>query len=451
MLPKPGGDYHACNQQPLMSKPLLVGVGRTDITPPLGTQLMGYPSPDRPAERVRDPLYATALVFEQAGQKAVLITTDLCIIDTEEFDRIRQGVARRLNIPAGCVIAGSIQTHSAPCTQRVWGWCEKDQAYIEKMVPAVIESAALADANLRPARVGIGTTQSDVGVNRRRVDENGEVSLAINPCGPIDPVMTALRFEGESAPIATLVHYGAHPTVFDGSSRVISRDWPGVMCDRVEHFTGAPCLFINGAVGDIAPRSNFQRVVGDGQIALMEVGTRAGTHAMTALRSIRELREDLELATICETFTLPHRPLTPLDEARRNLAAAEPHKDEYGQRMCEYKHWEPVVEAHSRPYEPSQPYEQVILRLGPVAFVPFPGEPFAETILRLRDLSPFQHTLAISTAMANFSYLPTREAFARGGYECWVGRGLGPYLLAENIDDVLVKENLRLLRKLAGG
>ena len=56
---------------------LQVGVGRTDITPPLGTLLMGYPTPDRAAESVRDPLHATALAFEYAGVTAVILSLDV--------------------------------------------------------------------------------------------------------------------------------------------------------------------------------------------------------------------------------------------------------------------------------------------------------------------------------------------------------------------------------------
>ena len=50
-------------------------------------------------------------------------------------------------------------------------------------------------------------------------------------------------------------------------------------------------------------------------------------------------------------------------------------------------------------------------------------------------------------------YFPTRESLHRGGYEVWVAKAFGPYILAEHIDDVLVEENLKLLRELhaAGG
>lgn len=91
---------------------------------------------------------------------------------------------------------------------------------------------------------------------------------------------------------------------------------------------------------------------------------------------------------------------------------------------------------------------QTITRLGPVAIVPFPGEPFAEIVLRLRVASPFAHTLCASTTNGSFGYFVTRESLHRGGYEVWVARAFGAYILAENIDDVLVETNLHLLREL---
>jgi hypothetical protein len=258
--------------------------------------------------------------------------------------------------------------------------------------------------------------------------------------------MTVLRFQGAARPLATLIHYGAHPTVLTG--RQISRDWPGIMVDRVEALSGAPALFVNGAVGDIAPRSNFMSAVGDGEVALQEVGTRAAMDAMQAYRSVRDWR-DPELAVLSETMTLPYRPLPSLEEAQRGLALSEPDKDKDGPGMMNYKYWGAVIAAHTGTPQASRVYRQTLLQVGPVAFVPIPGEPFAEIVLRLREHSPFAHTLCLSTTCGNIGYLPTRESLHRGGYEVWVAKAFGAYIPAENIDDVLVEENLKQLRALA--
>ncbi len=423
---------------------LFGGFARTDITPELGILLMGYPDPDRKAESVRDPLQANALVLKQGETTAVLISLTICILEDADVEAIRQGIQEQTGIDAESIVVSTIQTHSAPCTMTCWGWCDKDQTYVDLVVNQSIKAAVQASQNLKEIQVGFGETESDVGVNRRVILADHSVALGNNPWGIYDPEMTVVCFQSADGPLATLIHYGAHPTVFSSKSRAISRDWPGVMIDRVEDLTGAPALFVNGAVGDIAPRSNFLSAVGDGEVALQEVGTRAGIDAMRAIRAIKEFR-NVELGITTGAYPLPYRSLPPEDEASRNLAEVEPHRNEYGKGMCEFKYWQAVVSAQQTTPVSGKNYLQVILRLGPVAIVPFPGEPFAETVLRLRDLSPAQYTLCASTSCGSNGYFVTRESLDRGGYEVWVARAMGAYILAENIDDVLVEENMKLL------
>ena len=428
---------------------LRAGFARTDITPPLGTPLGGYPVEDRVAESIRDRLQANAVVLEYNGLKAALLSLDWIIVEQDDVEAIRRLVEAQTGIPPAHVTVCAIQTHSAPRTLTAWGWGDKVVDYVQATLPQIAAAVAAADRELQPARVGIGVTQSDVGVNRRQIREDHTVALGVNPWGPYDPEMTVLRFEGQHSPIATLVHYGAHPTVLSGKSRVVSRDWPGIMVDRLEQLTGAPAMFINGAVGDVAPRTNYLAAVGDGEMALLEVGTRAASDALRAYRAIKELR-DLELSTLTRTITLPYRPLPDEATARAALAAAEPNRERWGQPMCDYRHWQSVLAALQGEPATGASFSQTITRLGPVAIVPFPGEPFAEIVLRLRTASPFAHTLCASTTNGSFGYFVTRESLHRGGYEVWVARAFGAYILAETIDDVLVEENLRLLRELHG-
>lgn len=434
-----------------MSAMLLAGVGRHDITPPLGTLLMGYPDPHgaRAADRVRDGLNATALVFESDGRRAAVVVLDVAIVEDEHVAIIRRNAAAKANLDPANITVCAIQTHSAPRTQRVWGWCELDMAYINDiMIPGAVAAIVAAAAKLVPVRVGFAETASSAGINRRRIGEKHGVVLAQNPWGVYDPTMTVLRLQGPDGPLANIVHYGAHPTVLGSASRVISRDWPGIMIDRMEQLTRATTLFINGAVGDIAPRTNSLGATGDNtEAALWEAGAVAAMDAMRAWRSIKDLR-DVPMHTHVGEFELPYRPLTPLDEARAKLAEFEPRKDEPGAGMAEYKHWRAVIEAHSQPAKTGKTFQQVITALGPAALVPIPGEPFGETVMRIRQLSPYQHTLCASTSCGNNAYIFTRESIHRGGYEVWVNRALGAYLLAEGIDDVIVEKNLALLRTL---
>lgn len=431
------------------------GFGRTDVTPQLGVRLGGYGVKERPAEEILDRLHATAMVLEQDGLMVAVINLDWICIEEDVVARIRRGIHQNTGIPERNVSVCVTHSHSVPNTLNFWGWGERENAYIDSVLPDVIRSVTLAKDNLREVEAGFAVTESLAGVNRRGITEDGAVSFCADPHGCFDPTLTVLHFRDGSGDVGIVVHYGAHGTAM-GLNRLVSRDWCGVMKDRIESQFSAPVLFLNGAIGDVGPRTN-QRVsgglsagTGDGIQAVREVGYRAATDAIRALLSIKEWRGDLELKVLTDEIVLPYAPLTPLAEARRGLSQWESRKEEWGTPMCEYMHNRAVIEAHDQPLLKGRPFAQTVTCIGPLAIVPMPGEMFAGISLRIRQGSPFQYTLCCSVSNGSVSYLPTREARHRGGYECWVGKAGGAYLLADNIDDALVEQNVKLLRRLSG-
>jgi hypothetical protein len=368
---------------------------------------------------------------------------------------IRAGVSDKTGIAPQNITVATTHSHSVPNTLNFWGWGEREQAYIDSVIPEIIRSVELAHAALQDVEVGFAAAECLAGVNRRRIEENNGFAFMADPHGSFDPEMTVAWFRTKSGKDAgILVHYGAHGTAM-GNNRVVSRDWCGVMKDRIEPLFNAPVVFLNGAIGDVGPRTSFRRGDGlsagggDGVHSVREVGYRAATDAVNALLSIKEFRSDLEFETLTEDIFLPYAPLTPLADAEKELAKWEPRKDEWGGPMCEYMHSKAVVEAHKKPLLTGRTFSQTITRLGPLAIAPMPGELFSGISLRIRRGSPFRHTLCCSVTNGSLAYLPTREARHRGGYETWVGKAGGPYLFADNIDDALVAENLRLLRRLS--
>ena len=240
-----------------MKSSLQIGFARADITPPLGTHLCGYPVL-RPADSILDPLHANVLVMQQNDVEVALISLDWISIEAADLETIRHGVFEATAIAPENVTVCVTHTHSGPTTMTAWGWGDKETAWIGAMLPRIIGAVSAAQEQLQSAVVGIATAHSDVGINRREVMADGQVGFGSNFWGPYDPTMTVVRFQGENeqgeaVPLATLVHYGAHPTAM-GRLTDISRDWPGVMSDRIEELSGAPVIFINGALGDVAPR-----------------------------------------------------------------------------------------------------------------------------------------------------------------------------------------------------
>ena len=90
-----------------MKTPLNAGFGRTDITPDLGSLLMGYPRPDRAATGVRDGLEANALALSQGNASAVVLSLTLCIVDDVEVEAIRRcGGSRAAGACGGMRVRG---------------------------------------------------------------------------------------------------------------------------------------------------------------------------------------------------------------------------------------------------------------------------------------------------------------------------------------------------------
>jgi len=213
-----------------MNKHLKAGFGRTDVTPQLGVRLGGYGVKERPAEEILDRLHATAMVLEQDGLRVAVINLDWICIDEDIVSRIRQGVHQRTGIPERNVSVCTTHSHSVPNTLNFWGWGDRENAYIESVLPEVIRSVELAKDNLREVEAGVAATESLAGVNRRGIAENGSVNFGADPHGCFDPTLTVLHFRDKSGDVGILVHYGAHGTAM-GCNRLVSRDWCGVMKD----------------------------------------------------------------------------------------------------------------------------------------------------------------------------------------------------------------------------
>ena len=57
-----------------------IGFARSEITPPVGTELGGYAG-YRPCAGVHDPLWCKAVVLEQDGKRYALLAMDLLSVD----------------------------------------------------------------------------------------------------------------------------------------------------------------------------------------------------------------------------------------------------------------------------------------------------------------------------------------------------------------------------------
>lgn len=428
-------------------KEFLVGMSKQDITPPLGCLLYGYPS-IRHGQAVLDPLSVGVTAIKQEEKTLLLIGAELCYLGAETSAAVRKMVSNTMGIPYTDILCFTTHTHSGPVTHTSAGWGKADEAYInEILIPKTIEAAKLAISSMQAAVMGVGIVHSQAGINRRQVTENG-VILGQNPDGPYDPSMTVIRFQTpEGVPICSIIHFAVHPTAA-GANHVISRDWPGYMVDRIEEISGAGCMYINGAEGDIGPRLSNGKTTGDDSY-IAEIGKIAQADAQKAYESVTKFFvPDLHILT-GEVF-LPYAEPPALKAVEENmLAMGDPAK----LIEVDIKKYAQLQEM-KRMYESGEAFpagttlEQTVVALGEYAMVPAPFEAFCEISLAIGQGSPYKKTLFLGMANGGYGYLPTHEQLPLGGYEVDSFRAAGITGFREDTAQIFIDANIDLLQQL---
>lgn len=432
-----------------MNQKFLIGFGKRIITPPLGARLYGYPY-ERPATAVHDDLRANVLAFGHGRATALAVSLDLCSVGYELCNHLKAELSKKTAIAEDQINISATHTHTGPTITTTVAWGVADNAYIDQiLIPNLLEAAVDAVQNVQEALLGVGTTQSRVGINRRQLGENGCVYLGQNPYGLYDPTMTVLSFVSpEKKPIVTLVHYGAHPTSAGGVTE-ISRDWPGIMIDRLETETGAPAVFFNGAEGDVGPRlSNGSTAAGLSY--MVEIGCVAAIDAVGAYKSIKS-HSEVCFKTITDTISIPYQPFPALDEAEAMLEEMGDPANLIEMQLMRYETLKERIRIMKAGETIKTQFEmlQTLFAFNDVVLVPFPFEMFTEITQRLQHYSPVTHTLGICNTNGAYAYLPSRDQLSRGGYEVSQFLYHEIFALVENADDHIIRENLRLIRALA--
>jgi hypothetical protein len=276
---------------------LLFGHARVDITPPVGIyhRLWGAARHDQ-ATGVHRPLVADVLVFAPTDGSAAPIVRanlDFCGLVEEQQDELKRALAAAVGVTTDRVIIAHSHTHSS-------GWFVPNrftlpggdliQPFLEKVAIAVAEAGHQAAASLEEATISYGTGRCDLAGNRDYWDTRyGGYACGFNPDSPADDTLLVGKVVDRSGRLRlTLVNYGCHPTTLAWENSLISPDFVGALRETVEAATDVPCVFAQGACGDLGPRHGF---VGDLAVADGN-GRQLGYAALSALTKLTTPRAD---------------------------------------------------------------------------------------------------------------------------------------------------------------
>lgn len=245
-----------------------------DITPPVGIyhRMWGAAAHDR-SEGIHRPLQARVAVFEplprSSARRMIWVSLDHCLFGVPEITQLLDDIERTAKCAAEEIWITFTHTHGA-------GLLSLDRSHLPggDLIPGYLRELGQRVGELTrqaldaavPAVLTYGTGRSTLAAHRDFWDANRQQFVCgYNPSHPADDTLLVIRATADDGQLlGTLVNYACHPTTLAWDNRLISPDFPGAMRELVESATGQPCLFLQGASGELGPKEGF---VGDPAVA----------------------------------------------------------------------------------------------------------------------------------------------------------------------------------------
>lgn len=468
------------------------GIARCDITPPVGIyhRMWGAATHDR-ATGVHRPLTATALWLEPSAgnrpQGRLIVALDHCVLVKDEIARMQRAMSETAGIAPEQIHVTLSHTHAAGLMMRSradFPGGDLIGPYLDGVAKKLADIASQALQSARAAVFLYGAGRCALAANRDCRDERKKIFVCgLNPEGSADDTVVVVRIVSESGtPIASLVNYACHPTTLAWDNTSISPDYVGALRETVEKDTAAPCMFLQGASGDLGPREGF---VGDLAVADRN-GRQLGFAALSALEALppagtryvyqgpvvsgaiigawkheplKKGELEKQAAWRCEHWTveLPYRHDLPTIEDRQREhtrwqgeeAQAREKGDMIRARECRAKveqmtRW--LARLHELPPGKAFPMPIHLWRLGDALWLLVPGEHYQALQTTLRQRFP-EHPIIVATLTDDWlpGYVPDAATYGYGIYQ------EGIALVAAGSAEVLQEEITRRIRVILDG
>lgn len=283
-----------------------IGVAEEDITPPVGIYSRNWGAALHDvAEGIHQPLKLVCCTFQTSKNASplVLVSVDLgWWKSTEDEHFLRDGIIEALTLKPSQVMVCLSHTHAGPAissenVSKPGG--DFIQPYFTTLRNSAINAANKAISESVPAILTWHYGKCNLAANRDLCESHKKrYVVGFNPEGPADDTLLAGRItDKKDRIIGTIVNYACHPTTLAWDNNLISPDYVGSMRQVVEKHTNAPCLFLQGASGELAPAQQYT-----GDVTLAEkYGRRVGYSVLSTLESMLPPGRQLSFSNVVES------------------------------------------------------------------------------------------------------------------------------------------------------
>lgn len=390
------------------------------ITPPIGTELVGYPEREHGSTGIHDHLHAKAFVLSAADRTIALAFLDVCGIDENFTDLVRDLVCNRSNLSPQDIYLSFTHTHSGhACLSSQSNLLDRMYSQgdpeIDKITARQTAGAILtAYQNQKLGKIGFGSgILTGMCTNRR------------DPKGLIDDEVNVIAFQGRDDSLeGVIINFGCHPTALHQDNYLISRDFPGFTCDAVGRFLGSGSVvaFAQGTAGDVSTRWVRRSTTFD---EAERLGYMLAGETIRILQDL-DMVDDVAMTDRSKQLKLPTRDLPTLTEAEETLEKETTLLEElrktqapYGDIRTQYvtqlgaKVRLDLIRNRKDDFEVAQ---VEVLNINNRKVVLLPGEPFSRTGLQIKEsLGP--GTIVLGYINRSLAYLVPSEDERMGGYE----------------------------------
>ncbi|MEA3401788.1 MAG: hypothetical protein U9R79_11160 [Armatimonadota bacterium] len=424
---------------------LRAGFHVADITPPLGADIPGSLAPRR-ADGVSDPLKVRAAVLTSDRQALAIVGVDAVSLKTGDVMRARAEATDLSGVPADNIIVAASHTHTGGPSNDVLGTAS-DEHYREEIVRQIVGAVAEAERRAVPAEVAWASGRAEgLAWNRRWVLTDGSHETHADPArpevieraGPSDPeVLVLAAREPKGRLLGLVANFTCHCTLAGGAR--FSADYPGAWSDQLERLTGAPLVFLNGAMGDVTQVNPLLDQPQRGEQAIRRFARKLAGETLKLLADM-QFTGEAPIASACETLGIDFRRPDADQLQRDQETLAEADDGDYSRQVVFARERLALAEYIHRVGR--EPCEIICARVGDFAMASSPGQMFCRFGLDCKQRSPFEHTAFVSLANGNAGYVPTAEAIEKGGYEPALCRGSK---LVPEASERIVDASIRLL------
>lgn len=388
-----------------------------------------------------DDIYVRCIMIKNHKTSALILSIE--VGDLGDIDMWLEKISRESGVPVSNIFITVTHNHLAPHISDSYNQpvvdVLKTKLFGDYVSNAVSEAIYTAKNNMKPGRIGYGTGQCDININRDQKYKSHYI-IGVNPHGISDKTVAVMKFEDlDGKAIAYFINYAVHGAVmFDAHIKdggmFVSGDLPGETSRYIEarHDDKVVALWTSGAAGDQNPRYMAKRITYDSNGNIKEIDAHEAGYLLVQVQAESLADEVLAIAAnIKKTFSQ-----CIIKGIHKKIVAP-------GQKKAE----NPFDIPEDYEYQDGDPVNVhlSLLLIHNIAFVGFPGELVCSLGMKLKNTLPYKNVVVVTHCNGSISYVSDESGYERRTFEALVS-----HVKRGWADDTLINETSNMIDELIG-